>query len=129
MKKMLALLLTALTVCSLIAFTGCSDPLRAKIDQMDAVYQTLGDRYYRVYEACAFDGSLSEDTMVAEQLQTWKTQIKQAKNDLAKYLDYSEEEIDAYIANWTALGEAMDAMYETHKGSILEAKAWIAEMQ
>lgn len=129
MKKMLALLLAVMFVLSLAALSGCTDPLRAKIDRMGAIYQTLGDHFYRVYEACVFDGSAAEDAAVAEQLQTWKSQIKQAKNDLAKYLDYSEEEIDAFIENWTALADAMDAMYEEHKDDILEAKAWIEEMK
>mgnify|MGYP004527717357 CR=1 FL=1 len=127
MKRVITYLLAALMACSMLFAAGCSDPLQDKINEMNAVYATLGDSYFRVCEAAAFDGS-AQESEVGSRLTEWKDKIKQAKTDVAGYLDYDEAQMDAFIADWTAMRDEMDALYEEHKDAILEARQWLEEM-
>ena len=120
--KKIAVFLLALVICVPVFMTSCKDPLKEKMEELDAAYAKVANTYYKTYEACAIAEAI-EDEEVKAQFDTWKNQIKDMKDIVAKRLDYNEEEMDAYITEWNAFCEELDAMYEKYKEPIESARA------
>ncbi len=78
MKRVITYLLAALMACSMLFAAGCSDPLQDKINEMNAVYATLGDSYFRVCEAAAFDGS-AQESEVGSRLPNGRTKLSRQR--------------------------------------------------
>ncbi len=121
MKKIVALALLLIMLIPTVLLTACADPLQDKMDELNDVFNKLGDTYYLTYEAAVFSDALS-DAGVKEKLNQWKKDIKAAKNAKAAYEQYTEEELQSYIDQWNQLLSDMNEMYDQYKAEILAAK-------
>lgn len=121
MKKVVAILLMLVMMVPSVLLTACADPLQEKIDQLGDIYAKLPDSLYLATEAAYFSGA-ADNAEIKAQINSWKKQIKAAKNVYSAYEQYSEEELQGYIDNWTALKAEMDALYEQYKEPLLAAK-------
>ena len=121
MKKIVAILLMLTMLVPAALLTACADPLQDKIDEMGDIYAKLPDSLYLATEAAYFSNAV-EDASVKAKINSWKKQIKAAKNVYSAFEQYDEDELQGFIDQWTALKAEMDALYEQYKEPLLAAK-------
>lgn len=117
MKKVVALLMI-LILCLPVAFmTGCKDPLKEKMNELDATYALLGTRYTRAVYVCSLAGvyGAEDQEELNAKFDEWKFDIQDAGDTVALRLDFDEEEMDSYIAEWTALIAEIDAVIDQYE--------------
>lgn len=122
MKRFIALMLCALCI---FACVSCSDPLKEKGNRLDEVYGLMGDAYYYANYYAHLAGAIGNEettedgkkieTELHKQLDEWKSYLKDAKKVVNKWLDLTEEELDAYIAEWEAELVKIQEVVNTYK--------------
>lgn len=118
MKKLIAFVLAALMCLSVFALASCSDPLKAKGEELAATKNEMGDVYWQAINWASFAGVYgSEDEQYAEineQFATWKEYLKEAKNVVDTWLDLDEDQMNNYINEWKAETAKMQAVVDQY---------------
>ena len=117
MKKIAALLLI-ITLCLPVVFmTGCKDPLKEKMEELDRTYALLGTRYTRAVYVCDLAGvyNVEGQEELNAKFEEWKLIIQDAGDTVALRLDFDQEEMDAYIAEWNAVIGEIDAVIDRYE--------------
>ncbi len=119
MKKLTALVLAALMCLTVFAFASCSDPLKAKGEELAKVKNEMGDVYWAAINWASFAGVYgSEDEEYAainEQFANWKDYLKNAKDVVDTWLDLDEEQMNSYIDEWKAESAKMQEIVDQYK--------------
>lgn len=128
MKRIAALLLIITLCLPVIFMTGCKDPLKVKMDELDQTYALLGTRYTHAVYVCDLAGvyNVEDQEELNAKFEEWKLVIQDAGDTVALRLDYDEAEMDAFITEWnTVIGE-IDAVideYEVEEETEAETEA------
>jgi hypothetical protein len=117
MKKIAAILLVVVLCLPVIAMTGCKDPLKEKMEELDETYALLGARYTHAVYVCELAGvyNVEGQEELNEKFAAWKTAVQDAGDTVDMRLDYSEEEMDAFIAEWKALIDEINAVIDQYE--------------
>ncbi len=117
MKKVVALLMIMILCLPVVFMTGCKDPLKEKMNELDETYALLGTRYTRAVYVCSLAGvyGAEDQEELNAKFDEWKLDIQDAGDTVALRLDFDEEEMDSYIADWTALIGEIDAVIDQYE--------------
>jgi len=102
MKRLVAFLLLVVLCIPVGMMTSCSDPLKEKMEELDAAFVELGDMFYETTMYLNLAGVDTQDDIKA-MTTNWKNLIKDAKVVLEARLNLDEQQMDEYIAQWKAL--------------------------
>ena len=108
MKRFSALLLAIIMIFGAIVMTSCTDPLEEKISELNTAYDELGKAFYNAVSCCEFHEVYK--TEYSDEFSEWSAILKTAKTEKKNYLDYTAEEMDAYIAKWNAARDELNAL-------------------
>lgn len=117
MKRIVALLLIIILCLPVVFMTGCKDPLKEKMKELDDTYALLGTRYtYSIY-VCSLAGVYDVDTQeeLNAKFEEWKTIVQDAGDTIALKLDFDETEMDAYIADWKVTIDEINAVIDQYE--------------
>lgn len=102
MKRIAALLLILVLCLSVASLTGCKDPLKEKMNELDTTYALLGTRYTHAVFVCQLAGVYNVDSQkeLNDKFAAWKTVVQDAGDTVDMRLDYNETELAAFISDW-----------------------------
>jgi hypothetical protein len=117
MKRIAALLLILVLCLPVIAMTGCKDPLKVKMNELDDTYALLGNRYTRAVYVCQLAGVYNVDSQkeLNDKFAAWKTKVQDAGDTIDMRLDYDESEMDAFIADWKVTIDELNAVIDQYE--------------
>lgn len=112
MKRIVALLLIIVLCLPVVFMTGCKDPLKQKMTELDDTYALLGTRYTYAIYVCSLAGVYNVDTQeeLNAKFEEWKIIVQDAGDTIALKLDFDATEMDAYIADWKVTIDEMNAV-------------------
>lgn len=112
MKRIAALLLILVLCLPVTALTGCKDPLKEKMNELDKTYALLGTRYTRAVFVCYLAGVYDVDTQkeLNDKFAAWKTVVQDVGDKVDMRLDYNQTEMDDFIADWKVTIDELNAV-------------------
>lgn len=127
MKRIVSLLLIIILCLPVVFITGCKDPLKEKMKELDETYALLGTRYtYAVYcTSLAGVYNVEGQEELTAKFDEWKVIIQDAGDAVALKLDYDQEEMDAFISDWKVTLDEIEAVidqYEVEEETETEAE-------
>lgn len=132
MKKLVAILLLVVLCIPVGLMTSCSDPLKEKMEELDAAFVEMGAVFQDTIMYLNLAGVDTQDDIKA-MTTNWKNLIKDAKTVVEARLNLDEQQMDEYIAQWKALTAEIavvrdeyyqpDPFAETEKETAAEAAA------
>ncbi|MHB1150787.1 MAG: hypothetical protein ACYCWE_10880 [Eubacteriales bacterium] len=117
MKRIVALLLIIILCLPVVFMTGCKDPLKEKMTELDDTYALLGTRYTYAIYVCDLAGVYNVETQeeLNAKFEGWKTIVQDAGDTVALKLDFDETEMDAYISDWKVTIDEINAVIDQYE--------------
>lgn len=118
MKKSLSILLLLVLVIAAAVLSSCTDPLEAKAKKLDEAYVAMGTAYHRAIYLANLSGKIGNkevsknDESIQKKLDSWKNDIKDAKDVVAGWLDLKDQQMDDYIADWNDITSEIESFID-----------------
>ena len=98
---------------------GCQDPRDVKGKELEKVYNKLGDTYFNAIYWTQFAGIYGSDDPAYEAINAtfagWKLDIQDAGDAYDNMINLEVEEMDQYIADWTAIIDEMQKLIDEYE--------------
>jgi len=117
MKRIVALLLIIILCLPVVFMTGCKDPLKEKMIELDDTYALLGTRYTHAIYVCSLAGVYNVETQeeLNAKFEEWKKIVQDAGDTIALKLDFDEAEMDAFIADWKVTIDEINVVIDQYE--------------